>query len=157
MLFGYPLNKKLFAGSLYTQLMAMDEEVIANTEQSVLPFLVIQCKGDTSNGSLFAASNQCFGGCVTCVKTGESFNEKFARYATIEASQIVTSVFGCATDGIDARMYVSWKDGNWYRVQKLKVFTSKSMININSFARSSGTSLTGGNTLALQALKKLYF
>ncbi|KAF4467234.1 hypothetical protein FALBO_5892 [Fusarium albosuccineum] len=107
------------------QLAKMDRVMSANSETLVLPFLILECKGDgpSSHGRLWVATNQCLGGSATCVNIAELFNNQLRQYQREEGvHQIDSTSFSVAMSGTEARLFISWKQGEVINVQKIRSF-----------------------------------
>lgn len=107
-----------------TQLLAMGDEMRANSLGLIYPFFLIEFKGDcaANTGSLWVATNQCLGGSASCVNIAERLNDRLRRCTQGEVSLIDSSVFSIAMNGTEARLYISWKQDELYYMQSVKSF-----------------------------------
>ncbi len=93
-------------------LRSMGNEMVANVQDLVYPFFVIEFQADSpgESGSIWVATNQCLGGSATCVNIAERLNNQLEQYYNIkEVRQIDSSVFSIAMNGTEARLYISWR------------------------------------------------
>ncbi|KAH7035934.1 uncharacterized protein B0I36DRAFT_319395 [Microdochium trichocladiopsis] len=75
------------------------------------PFLLVECTGDDT-GTMYTATNRCLGGAATCLQAAEDINLELSQYAgsyTGEVAPVDDKVFSIATNGTEARLYISWK------------------------------------------------
>jgi hypothetical protein len=93
------------------QLISMGGGMVANSQDLLYPFFLIEFKGDgpSGDGSLWAATNQCLGGSTSCVNITERLNRQMRECKSKKAHSIDTAVFSVAMNGTEARLYVSWK------------------------------------------------
>jgi hypothetical protein len=106
------------------QLVSMGDEPLANTQQLVYPFFVIEFK--SNGGNLWAATNQCVGACVSSINIAERLNERLEKCGGDKALRIDSTVFSAAINASEARLYVSWKQDELgemkYYMQRVKYF-----------------------------------
>jgi hypothetical protein len=125
MLYGYN-RLKAFTHGQRTHLNSMvGNKIIANTENLVLPFFVIEFKADGpgGSGSMWGATNQCLGGSASCVNIAERLNCQLRKCKSDNVQPIDNTVFSIAMNGTEARLYVSWKhDELNYYMQKVDSF-----------------------------------
>ena len=108
MLYGY--SRDAFPQQ-QTQLVSMGPEMVANNKDLLYPFFVIEFKGDgpTGAGSLWVATNQCLGGSASCVEIAERLNRQLRQCKSDKIKPIDTAAFSIATNGTEARLYISWR------------------------------------------------
>ena len=75
LLYGYKYDRAF--AQQQTQLLAMGDEMGANSLGLIFPFFLVEFKGDcaANTGSLWVATNQCLGGSASCVKIAERLND----------------------------------------------------------------------------------
>ncbi|KAH7322494.1 hypothetical protein B0I35DRAFT_476442 [Stachybotrys elegans] len=121
MLYGY--NPQNAFPQQQTQMLSMGAEMVATNEPAGLlyPFFVIEFKGD--GGSMWVATNQCLGGSASCVHIAEKLNERLRQCETGMPCLISSAAFSIATNGTEARLYISWKhDKQEYRMANVDSF-----------------------------------
>lgn len=81
-----------------------------------VPFLVIECVGDQygpeGGGSMFTATNRCLRNAAACVDIAGNLIEEARGHHDQSAAHwqgIDSQVFSVATNGTEARLYVSWR------------------------------------------------
>jgi hypothetical protein len=107
------------------QLRSMGNEMVANTQDLIYPFFVIEFKADGpgGSGSLWVATNQCLGGSTSCVNIAESLNRRLRQCKSKKVQAIDSAAFSIAMNGTEARLYVSWKhDELEYYTRKVDSF-----------------------------------
>ncbi|TAQ85618.1 hypothetical protein B7494_g6070 [Chlorociboria aeruginascens] len=117
MLYGY---KYTAFPQQQAKLFAIGNEMEANSRGLIYPFFVIEFKGDIpgASGGMWAATNQCIGGSVSCVKILERLNGRLKQYQLINSA-----AFSLAITGTEARLYISWKHNEHdYYMQRVKCF-----------------------------------
>jgi hypothetical protein len=95
----------------------------ANSQQLILPFFVIELKGDDRGptaGSLWVATNQCLGGAASCIHMVEKLNRSIEEFQLSTISPVDTVAFSIAMNGSEARLFISWKEGEGYYTQQIK-------------------------------------
>jgi hypothetical protein len=98
-------------------------EFTANSQQLVLPFLFIELKGDDlgpTAGSLWVATNQCLSGAASCIHIVERLNGSIEQHPLSTISPVDTVAFSIAMNGSEARLFISWKEGEGYYTQQIK-------------------------------------
>lgn len=95
-----------------TQLISMGTEMSANNQGLSYPFFAIEFEGDGPGrtGSLWVATNQCFGGSASCVNIAERLNRQLMHCKSDEIRLINGAAFSVAMNGTEARLYISWKN-----------------------------------------------
>ncbi|PVH69860.1 hypothetical protein DL98DRAFT_661451 [Cadophora sp. DSE1049] len=109
MLYGY--NSLGAFPQQQAQLRTMANEMVANTQDLIYPFFVIEFKADGpgESGSLWVATNQCLGGSASCVNITETLNRRLRQCKSKKIQPIDSATFSIAMSGTEARLYVSWK------------------------------------------------
>jgi hypothetical protein len=109
MLYGY--NRHGAFPQQQAQLVSMGNTVVANNQDLIYPFFVIEFKGDgpTGVGSLWVATNQCLGGSTSCVTIAERLNHQLRKCKSDDIRPINGAAFSIAMSGTEARLYVSWR------------------------------------------------
>ncbi|KAI9799412.1 MAG: hypothetical protein M1825_004512 [Sarcosagium campestre] len=123
MIFGYNRNEAF--AQQQTQLLSMGNEMVANTQDVLYPFFVIEFKADGPgvSGSMWVATNQCLGGSTSCVSIAERLNQRLRQCKNEEILPIDSAAFSIAMNGTEARLYVSWKhDELKYYMRKVDSF-----------------------------------
>jgi hypothetical protein len=114
-------------------------EYTANNQELIYPFLVIELKGDGLGpiaGSLWVATNQCLGGAAACINMVEKLNESVKQ---LLVSLISTTVFSIAMNNSEARLYISWKEGERYYTQQIEgllVYKPQDYLVLRRFIRN---------------------
>jgi hypothetical protein len=107
------------------QLISMGNEMVANTQDLIYPFFVIEFKADGpgGSGSMWVATNQCLGGSTSCVNVAERLNRRLRQCKSDEVRPIDSAAFSIAMNGTEARLYISWKHNELdYYMRKVKSF-----------------------------------
>lgn len=109
MLYGY--NSIRAFPQQQAQLLSMGNEMVANTQDLMYPFFVIEFKADGpgGSGSMWVATNQCLGGSASCVNIAERLNCRLKQCKSDEVQLINSAAFSIAMNGTEARLYISWK------------------------------------------------
>jgi hypothetical protein len=89
----------------------MGNGMVANSQDLIYPFFVIEFKADGPSGdcSLWVATNQCLGGSASCVNIAERLNRQLRQCESKEILPINSAAFSVAMSGTEARLYISWK------------------------------------------------
>lgn len=118
MLYGY--NPKGAFPQQQAQLISIGNTAVANSQDLIYPFFVIEFKGD---GGMWVATNQCLGGSTSCVKIAEQLNQLLRKCESDKVQLIDSATFSVAMNGTEARLYISWKHNELdYYMQKVKSF-----------------------------------
>ena len=109
MLFGY--NRNGAFPQQQAQLISMGTEMVANSQDLIYPFFVIEFKADgpSGTGSLWVATNQCLGGSASCVNISKRLNHQLRRCKSDKVRPADSAAFSVAMSGTEARLYISWK------------------------------------------------
>jgi hypothetical protein len=119
MLYGYN-HIAAFTGAQRSQLSALGNTMVANNQNLVCPFFVVEFKGD---GALWVATNQCLGGSASCVNIAEHLNRQLRHCKASEIQPINSAAFSIAMNGTEARLYVSWNHNDLdYYMGRVKSF-----------------------------------
>jgi hypothetical protein len=104
-----------------TQLRSQGTNIMANSQGLIYPFLLIEFNSDSLSGdnSLWAVTNQCLAGAACCVNLTENLNDWLKQS---QSGSINSAIFSIAISGTEARLYVSWKHGVNYYMQRVKGF-----------------------------------
>jgi hypothetical protein len=97
MLYGY--NRGAFPQQ-QTQLRAMGNEMVANNQDLLYPFFVIEftADGPGGSGSMWVATNQCLGGSVSCVNIAERLNHQLKQCKSKNVLPIDSAAFSIAIE-----------------------------------------------------------
>lgn len=108
-LYGYNFRAAFPEPRQQFRLKDMGSEVRATNQYSALvfPFLVVEFQG--VDGNMWVAANRCFGGAAACVNIAESLNRQLRKCQGEEMQAVNSATFSIATNGLMARLYVSWK------------------------------------------------
>jgi hypothetical protein len=93
-------------------LATLGTDALANSQNLLFPFLLVEIKGDGSGstGSLQVATNQCLGGSAACVNLVNRLNQLLQEDCGIgPIMDVPTAVFSIAMSNSEARIYISWK------------------------------------------------
>ncbi|MCJ1247010.1 hypothetical protein MMC30_004221 [Trapelia coarctata] len=123
MLYGYNRNGAFLQQQ--TQLISIGTEMVANNQDLVYPFFVVEFKADgpSGSGSLWVTTNQCLGGSTSCVNIAERLNHQLRQCKSDKVLLIDSAAFSVAMSGTEARLYISWKhDELKYYMQKVDSF-----------------------------------
>ncbi|KAM3441983.1 hypothetical protein MY4824_001397 [Beauveria thailandica] len=100
---------------------------VVNTENMVLPFLVVEFKGD--GGSMWSCVNQCLGGSAACVNVGRRLNTKLVTKD--QNPSFNSAVFSIAMNQEHANLYVSWRPESdpraEYYMQRIGLYATEDM------------------------------
>lgn len=119
MLYGYSRHHAF--PSQQTQLISMGTEPIANNQDLLYPFFVIEFMGNSRD--LWVTTNQSLGGSVSCINIAERLNDQLKKCKSSKAKRVDSTAFSIAMNGTEARLYVSWKHGDLnYYMQKVDSF-----------------------------------
>lgn len=110
MLYGYR-RSEAFTATQQIQLGSMGKQVQANSLDLIYPFFILEFKGDgpAGTGSMWVAINQCRGASATCVNMVDQLNRQLEKYKDISVRAVDNAAFSVATNGIEARLFISWK------------------------------------------------
>ncbi|PHH89359.1 hypothetical protein CDD83_6205 [Cordyceps sp. RAO-2017] len=94
----------------------------ANHAGLVYPFFLVELEADGPSGcgSLWVATNQCLGASASCVNLAEALNRQLRHYDKVP--QMENAVFSVAMSGSEARLYITWGDGEDYFMQQVDCF-----------------------------------
>jgi hypothetical protein len=123
MLYGYN-NLRAFPQQ-QAQLRSMGNEMVANTQDLIYPFFVIEFKADGPgvSGSMWVATNQCLGGSASCVNIAERLNRRLRQCKSDKVQAIDSAAFSISMNGTEARLYISWKHNDLdYYMRKVDSF-----------------------------------
>ncbi|KAF4631100.1 hypothetical protein G7Y89_g7042 [Cudoniella acicularis] len=124
-LYGYNRLGAFPEEQIQLQFRSMGKEMLANTQELVYPFFVIEFKADGpgGSGSMWVATNQCLGASATCVSISERLNRRLRQCTNPKVQPIDSAAFSIAMNGTEARLYVSWKhDELKYYMRKVDSF-----------------------------------
>jgi hypothetical protein len=101
MLYGYN-RLEAFTDGQQTQLISIGNGRVANTQNLILPFFVIEFKASGSEKpvSLWGAANQCLDGSASCVNIAERLNHQLRQYKSNQFELINSTVFSIAMRGV---------------------------------------------------------
>ncbi|KXX83304.1 hypothetical protein MMYC01_200195 [Madurella mycetomatis] len=110
MLYGYSRHGA-FTRAQQIQFNSMGNAMVANGQNLIYPFFVIEFKGDgpTGGGTMWVATNQCLGGSSSCVNIAERLNHQLRECKSEKIQPINSTAFSIAMSGTEARLYISWK------------------------------------------------
>ncbi|KAH9216200.1 hypothetical protein DL95DRAFT_297485, partial [Leptodontidium sp. 2 PMI_412] len=154
MLYGY--NREAFPQQ-QTQLRSMGNEMVANTQDLIYPFFVIEFKADGpgESGSMWVATNQCLGGSASCVNIAERLNRQLKQCKSNEVQPIDSSAFSIAMNGTEARLYISWKHNELdYYMRKVKSFSLQEPDHFLEFRKYVRNIIDWGKDMRLTAIQK---
>ncbi|KAJ3537557.1 hypothetical protein NM208_g4587 [Fusarium decemcellulare] len=152
---GYNLSGA-FVPQQRQRLDSMDRVKCANSENVAFPFLILELKGDgpSSHGRLWVATNQCLGGAATCVNIAERFNNQLRQYQGEEgAHQIDSTCFSVAMSGTEARLFVSWKQGEVINMRKVRSFALQEPDHFIEFRKHIRNIMDWGRTERLENIR----
>lgn len=156
MLYGYSRNGT-FTDGQQAQLISMGTEMVANSQDLIYPFFVIEFKADGpgGSGSLWVATNQCLGGSASCVNIAERLNRVLRHCKGDEVLPIDSAAFSIAMNGTEARLYVSWKhDGLKLYMQKVKSFSLQEPEQYVEFRKHVRNIIDWGKDKRLKEIRK---
>jgi hypothetical protein len=132
MLYGY--NRIGAFPQQQAQLLSMGNEMVANTQDLMYPFFVIEFKADGpgGSGSMWVATNQCLGGSASCVNIAERLNRQLRQCKSEKVQPIDSAAFSIAMNGTEARLYVS-------RGSMMSSITTCGMLRVSYFRSLSIT------------------
>lgn len=156
-LYGYS-NVGAFAQQ-QAQLISMGTGMFANSQDSIFPFFAIEFKGDGpgGSGSLWVATNRCFGSSTSCVNVAERLNCQL-KQCNLKGDQlgsVNSAAFSIAMNGTEARLYVSWKHNDLaYHTQKVKSFLLQETEQYLEFHKYVRNIIDWGNGTRLNEIRK---
>ncbi|CAD6447926.1 dc4a75fa-256f-481d-b30a-852f5b3d22cc [Sclerotinia trifoliorum] len=104
-----------------TQLSFFGDGIIANSQNLMFPFFIVEfkCDGPSGCGSMWMATNQCVGGSASCVNIAERLSRQ--RGGKVRVSD--SAAFSIAMNGTEARLFITWKhDELKYYMRKVRSF-----------------------------------
>ncbi|KAF2193446.1 hypothetical protein K469DRAFT_236040 [Zopfia rhizophila CBS 207.26] len=123
MLYGYRRHGAF--AQQQAQLISMGAQMVANSQDLIYLFFVIEFKADgpLRSAGLWVATNQCLGGSASCVHIAERLNCQLRQCKWDEVQPIDSAAFSVAMSGTEARLYISWKHNELdYYTRKVKSF-----------------------------------
>ncbi|OAP54691.1 hypothetical protein AYL99_11139 [Fonsecaea erecta] len=117
-------------------------EFTANNQRSIYPFFVVEFKGNAglTTGSLWVGTNQCLGATAACIKMVEKLNKYVEGLDTSTLQPVDTTVFSIAMSGSEARLFVSWKEGDGQyitqQIEGLAVCRPDHYVRLHRFVRN---------------------
>ncbi|KAI1128268.1 hypothetical protein F5Y10DRAFT_292175 [Nemania abortiva] len=106
-----PVPDMIYGYSRRNAFPLQHDEMMANNQGLMYPFFVIEFESDGPSGNMWAATNRCLGGSASCVNITERLKQRLRRLYSSEVQPPSSAVFSIALDGTQARLYVSWKQG----------------------------------------------
>lgn len=101
-------------------------DVDANGAGLMLPFLAIEVQGQwpATSDNLCVAENQVIGSSAACVKIAEDLKKCLEESANPEmANKLDTTAFSIATNGSEARLFITWREGSdVYKMKHLRSY-----------------------------------
>ncbi|KAH7220746.1 hypothetical protein BKA60DRAFT_646671 [Fusarium oxysporum] len=111
LLYGYRLSA--FEQDQRMQIATCGNFAFANSEGLTFPFFAVEFKGDGPSSKASTA----------CIHISEKLKDRLEKCKDIEPSKPLDSTsFSVAMNGTEARLHVSWKDGDFIYTQKIKTF-----------------------------------
>ena len=91
------------------QFNSMENPMVANSQNLIHPFLVIEFKGDgpSGGGTMRVATNQCLGCSTSCVNIAERLDHHQRKSKSDKVRPINSAAFSIAMSGSEARLYIS--------------------------------------------------
>lgn len=114
------------------------------------PFLVVEVK--SVGGSRRVAINQCMGGSATCVNIIKGLNRLAERY---EVDPVDSTSFSIAVNPDRADIFVTWEDGDCFRMQRLHIINLNTTQDLQRFQNIVRSILGWGREKRLPAIKKV--
>ncbi|KAI8681758.1 hypothetical protein NCS55_00428900 [Fusarium keratoplasticum] len=96
------------------------EDMIANDQLLMLPFLVVEILGDDSG--MWGAICRCMRGSASCVNMVEKLNRRVKQCTNDTVHPINSAAFSIAIRGTHARLHVSWKQDEDYHTEDVDTF-----------------------------------
>lgn len=151
MLYGYSRHHA-FPGQ-QTQLISLGTEPVANSQDLMYPFFVIEFKGN--GGDLWVATNECLGGSASCVNIAERLNRQLKACKNSRVKLIDSTAFSIAMNGTEARLYVSWKHSDLdYYMQKVDSFLLQKPQDYIEFRKHVKNILEWGKDTRLKEIRE---
>jgi len=122
-LYGYPLDPKPFTEEQYNVLVDLHPQVRLYPLSGYLffPFLVVQGKAAAgTGGDLWVATNQCAGASVACLRAVDQLNTALEQHGC--AGRMANLCYSVAVDNNLAQLYVMWKEGAKFCMQRVEGF-----------------------------------
>lgn len=113
------------------------------------PFLVVEVKG--VGGSRRVAINQCMGGSATCVNIIKCLNRLAESYGV---GLVDGTSFSIAVNPDRADIFVTWEDGDSYRMQRLHIINLNTTEDLQILQDIVRSILRWGREKRLPAIKK---
>ncbi|KAF7861552.1 hypothetical protein EAF04_008114 [Stromatinia cepivora] len=157
MLYGYNSIEAFPLPQQQAQLRSMGNEIIANSQDLIYPFFVIEFKADGpgGSGSLWVATNQCLGGSVSCVNIAERLNRQLRQCKSDKVQPIDSAAFSIAMSGTEARLYISWKHNELdYYMRKVKSFSLQEPEQYVEFRKHVRNIIDWGKDKRLKEIRK---
>ncbi|KFH48647.1 hypothetical protein ACRE_003730 [Hapsidospora chrysogenum ATCC 11550] len=107
MLYGYDRRRAFPQYDAPLDYMGSDAKGNSQSPPLLYPFFLIEYKA--SGGNMVVATNQCLGASATCVNIAETLNRRLKECRSDMVQSVNSSTFSVATNGVDARLYISWK------------------------------------------------
>ncbi|KAI0480158.1 hypothetical protein GGR56DRAFT_256520 [Xylariaceae sp. FL0804] len=150
MLYGYSRHHAF--PDQQTQLISMGTEPVANNQDLMYPFFVIEFEGN--GGDLWVATNQCLGGSASCANMAERLNRQLKACKSSKARLIDSTAFSIAMNGTGARLYVSWKHSDLdYYMQIVKSFRLQSPPDYIEFRKHVRNIIDWGRDTRLKEIR----
>ncbi|KAJ4120109.1 hypothetical protein NW768_010392 [Fusarium equiseti] len=116
----------------------------ANNDGLCLPFFIVEFKGDGPSSN---------GGTATCVNIVETLNKELLKTGVEEIIPIETSCFSVSMNGTEARLFVSWKEEQGFKVQKFRSFALQEADQFLQFRKCVLNIMDWGRNERLQSIR----
>ena len=100
------------------------------------------------------ATNQCLGASTACIHINERLKDRLEKCTGIEHIEPLDNTsFSVAMNGTEARLHVSWKDGDFIYMQKIKSFIIQRPEEFLEFRRFVRNIIDWGRDERLECIK----
>ncbi|KAK2126800.1 hypothetical protein NOF04DRAFT_1346568 [Fusarium oxysporum II5] len=142
LLYGYRLSA--FEQDQRMQIATCGNFAFANSEGLIFPFFAVEFKGDGPSSKASTA----------CIHISEKLRDRLEKCTDIEPSKPLDSTsFSVAMNGTEARLHVSWKDGDFIYTQKIKTFILQRPEEFLEFRRFVRNIIDWGRDERLECIK----
>ncbi|WKT48624.1 hypothetical protein QSH57_013554 [Fusarium oxysporum f. sp. vasinfectum] len=142
LLYGYRLSA--FEQDQRMQIATCGNFAFANSEGLTFPFFAVEFKGDGPSSKASTA----------CIHISEKLKDRLEKCKDIEPSKPLDSTsFSVAMNGTEARLHVSWKDGDFIYTQKIKTFILQRPEEFLEFRRFVRNIIDWGRDERLECIK----
>ncbi|KAK0725651.1 hypothetical protein B0H67DRAFT_551163 [Lasiosphaeris hirsuta] len=144
LIYGYPF--KAFTQAQHTILQHFHPEIEFYSQANVdmwFAFFIVEFKAAAgTRGDLWVAANQCAGGSAACLQALNQPNLIIDEKTCF--GLIANFCYSLAMDNNLGQLYVSWKDGDFYRIQRVASFLLSDTEHLERLSRCVDSILEWG-------------